>query len=342
MVPILNSIIRLSGQAMPAAESSDGDTVSNESDKASLASPIANASDVPSPAPLEDAQPQHPTATQFFPIADELSMEDDELLNMQIELGKIEARTLKREIESKKRKVANESQPSSRGFNLSAELSMEMDRDRASKLPSALERIRELEREQSLFANTLARTQQEAFQMAKASLLEEFAIAKAEIRQNMFAEAAANAETHESQSANHAEMQAHGLKEIGELKFSEVKQECLHEVQEAHAYHESRLERTVLIAQTYYDTELLAWNGHLRRSNHNYETASAELSTEKHLHLLFRNENESLRDHLDTMHNELQAITSEQGSPGRINAEATMLRTQLERLKEPSTRGGKP
>ena len=61
----------------------------------------------------------------------DISIEDDEMLEMQIQLGEVQERNLKRKIEHKRRKA--EASLSSEGFDLSRELSMEIDRDLAKK-----------------------------------------------------------------------------------------------------------------------------------------------------------------------------------------------------------------
>ena len=68
----------------------------------------------------------------------EIVHEDDDMLEMQIRLGEVQENNLKRLIEHKRRRMAQSSSQShssiqAPAFDLSRELSMEIERDRSSK-----------------------------------------------------------------------------------------------------------------------------------------------------------------------------------------------------------------
>ena len=100
---------------------------------------------------------------EHFPLTDlDMSGEDDMELQMQIELGELQAATLKRKIETKRRKRANASQSrSSTPFNLSAELSMQMEVDKSIQLANAKARITELERAHAAHEQYMVTLQQD-------------------------------------------------------------------------------------------------------------------------------------------------------------------------------------
>ena len=79
----------------------------------------------------------------------EIAIEDDETLEMQIQLGDVQERNLKRKIEHKRRK-ANASSSHDASFDLSRELSMEIDRDHAAKYREVLAKCKNLENELAL------------------------------------------------------------------------------------------------------------------------------------------------------------------------------------------------
>ena len=72
----------------------------------------------------------------------DLALEDDEMLELQINLGDVQERNLKRKIEHKRRKAQASSFASSSGFNLTAELSMEMDREMARRHESEAAKVK--------------------------------------------------------------------------------------------------------------------------------------------------------------------------------------------------------
>ena len=96
----------------------------------------------------------------------QLAVEDDQMLNMQIQLGEAQERTLKRKIEAKRRK-ANTPSVSANSFNLTRELSFEIDKDRAQQFPNLAARNKELENEVNLMKAQTASIHQHALEQAR-------------------------------------------------------------------------------------------------------------------------------------------------------------------------------
>ena len=98
---------------------------------------------------MSEFTPIRDTMPQMYPIMDtsDISLEDDEMLQLQLQMAENRDQILARKIELKRRRVQNESS-SSKPFNLSRELSREIER---AGYADAADRVRKLEEEKEQY-----------------------------------------------------------------------------------------------------------------------------------------------------------------------------------------------
>jgi len=117
-----------------------------------------------------------------------ISQEDDEMLQMQMQLGEVQENNLKRRIEHKRRRELRSESLSGNSFNLSRELSMEMDRDRAAKYMEAKERNKVLENEISLYQSRAEADKVESYRKARIEIEAEAEEFKAQLLNRFYTE----------------------------------------------------------------------------------------------------------------------------------------------------------
>jgi hypothetical protein len=88
--------------------------------------------------------------------AEDPALEDDEMLELQINLGEVQERNLMRKIEHKRRR-ANQTVSSDGGFNLTRELEAEIDKELARRLEEEKQKNKVLENELAMVQINLTR-----------------------------------------------------------------------------------------------------------------------------------------------------------------------------------------
>ena len=125
---------------------------------------------------VEDKTEHFDIHTTGSPIHDENhEQEDDEMLDMQLQLGLLQERNLKRKIEVMRRKANSGCETSSdRGFDLSRELSREIERARSAKSTSLIDKNRELEQQVELWKTEATKIRDQAIEETRKQAILEF------------------------------------------------------------------------------------------------------------------------------------------------------------------------
>ena len=203
--------------------------------------------------------------SSYHPTHDEdVSLEDDDILRMQIELGDVQERNLRRKIESKRRRLANTTARSvNSGFNLSRDLSLEIDRDMASRLPEALAKIKVLENDNALWAARINSVREETLVQVKQQLHAEIESYKASIHIHMESELVANAKSIEAKAEQqHAQIIAARNAEE-KARIEAVAENLKHELQEANAQFQQGLSNEAITMKTQLGSENQSLRTHL-------------------------------------------------------------------------------
>jgi hypothetical protein len=273
--------------------------------------------------------------SSYHPTHDEdVSLEDDDILRMQIELGDVQERNLRRKIESKRRRLANTTARSANsGFNLSRDLSLEIDRDMASRLPEALAKIKVLENDNALWIARINSVREETLVHVKQQLHAEVESYKASLNSHMESEMVANAKSIEAKAEQqHAQIIATRNAEEN-ARIEAVAERLKHELQEANGQFQQGLSNEAITMKTQLDSENQNLRTHLAEKHVELERKSHQVSR-----LLL--DEQHMKDYIFKIKNEYDEAkaTMDKRASTRIDADAVQLKAQLEKVQEDSQR----
>jgi hypothetical protein len=276
-----------------------------------------------SPIPLQ----QGPT---FFPIhSEDLEGEDDEILRMQIVLGDLQVQNMRRRIESKRRKVSNTASRSDADFDLTGELSREIDRDQARQLPEANARVRQLELEKAQWIDQVKKAREAAFTEARAQLQGELIAFKESLMLQARQEIQTTVQTVEANAKVEHESIVKRNSEQQHATLEANANTCKLEIQEKLAEQAEKFRVSELNAISIHEST----TAQLRR-----QLNEAELSmnmTEFQCSRITKEKAEA-EHRLNFVQSEFREAkaAAEAKSPGKSNFEVVQLRAKLEKLTE--------
>ena len=133
--------------------------------------------------PIRKDQDNEPNGHSEYPALDtsgelDLALEDDEMLELNIQLDEVQERKLRRRIEHKRRKASQSISSAGNAFNLSRELSMEIERDRNAQYQEMASKNRELNKELAEMKNDLSNIQRATLSHAREEMQAEVEIFK--------------------------------------------------------------------------------------------------------------------------------------------------------------------
>ena len=272
---------------------------------------------------LDDISPIRNLNTMFYPIHDEdVSGMDDEILQMQIQLGDVQERNLRRKIESKRRKINSTSNRTGDSIGgLSRDLSIEIDRDRAAQLPEALARIKVLENDKALWAEQVRREREETLVNARAQIQLEMDKYSIEVQEIM----KANAITIRNEAEQKHAVLMNEANAREQETIDALKQGYQNQLVEAQSHHETRLRGTEMSALGNHEAEVSRLRNHLQEAEE----------------IIGKNEHQVARLLAQTtqMEEHIQMVTSERNAANanlaivKPSADATLLRSHLEKMQ---------
>ena len=126
----------------------------------------------------------------------DIALEDDEMLELNIQLGEVQERNLKRKIEHKKRQTMNSSSGSG-VFNLTRELSLQIDLDRAEQYNELMHKNGLLAQELAVVKANASKNHAESINQMKMELQNEAIAIKLSLQEEFRQQAAIKDRTHD-------------------------------------------------------------------------------------------------------------------------------------------------
>jgi hypothetical protein len=273
---------------------------------------------------LNDLSPIGGRNAVFYPIYDEdVSGMNDDILQMQIHLGEVQERNIKRRIEYKRRKIANASQQSEDSLlGLSRDLSREIDRERASQLPQALERIQVLERDNALWAERLRKEREETLNTARAQVQSEMDAYSKELQMVM----TKNAEIIRAEAEQRHSTVMVAANAEGSATIAAITEEHKLQIAEVQSLHETRLRETEMNALTNHDSEVRELREHLQK-------ASDTIRHEEFQMVELRASSREMEEHIRLMTDEYRAANATVAM-AKPNSDTLLLRHQLGKIQD--------